>query len=308
MKLTRIHNNINIRRYQLPEKIFMRKKTVSLIRVMMVVAVIILVGFLGFVKETTAAEKGAKGAEVMEKCAQCHEDVVKAFNANAHNALGALCTDCHGTAEKHMAEGGALDTIVGFKKESSLKNAAQCLKCHKTSASQFMSGPHGKASLDCTQCHGIHSKTVGTKLLKQEPNKLCSTCHQEIYSQFMLNERHRLQEGILQCTTCHNVHEPAARVRLGGFKNETCAQCHRDKNGPFVYEHAASRIEGCTVCHEVHGSPNRHMLKHQVVSELCFSCHTQAPSWHSRFTTTETNCVTCHSAIHGSNLDKLFLK
>jgi hypothetical protein len=44
------------------------------------------------------------------------------------------------------------------------------------------------------------------------------------------------------------------------------------------------------------------------VGDLCFGCHTAAVSWHSRFAVTETNCTNCHSAIHGSNLDKLFLK
>jgi DmsE family decaheme c-type cytochrome len=293
-------NNNTIRRYQLPKKIFMRVSIVG--------AAIILVCCIGFLTEVSAAEKGPKGAEVMEKCAQCHEDVVKAFKGNPHDSLGAVCTDCHGAADKHIAEGAALETIVAFKgKQTTLTDVKQCLQCHKNSAAQYMSSPHGKASMDCVQCHSIHGKS-GAKLLKVDSNKLCSTCHEDVSSQFMLNERHRLKEGVLQCVTCHNVHQPATRERLGGFKDEACAKCHTDKVGPFVFEHEASRIEGCTVCHETHGSPNRHMLKHQTVGELCFSCHASAPSWHSRFTTVDTNCVSCHAAIHGSNLDKLFLK
>jgi predicted CXXCH cytochrome family protein len=85
-------------------------------------------------------------------------------------------------------------------------------------------------------------------------------------------------------------------------------QCHTDKSGPYLFEHGASRIEGCTACHEVHGSPNRHMLTQQSISDLCFSCHTHAVSWHSRFNSTSTNCTVCHSTIHGSNLSKIFLK
>jgi DmsE family decaheme c-type cytochrome len=304
MRIVYIRN----RRYQLPEKIFMQKKKWShLKKVMIVGAAIFLIG-AGFLLQTSAADKKSNSAEEMEKCAQCHEDVAKAFKTNGHNSLGAVCVDCHGNAEKHMAEGGALETIVTFKgKETAIQNTKQCLKCHKNSAAQYMAGPHGKASLDCTQCHSIHGKTKA-KFLKAEESKLCSSCHQDIYSQFQLNERHRLLEGVLQCSSCHNVHEPATRERLGGFKQEACLKCHTDKGGPFLHEHLASRIEGCTVCHETHGSPNRHMLKHQNVAELCFSCHTEAPSWHSRFTTVDTNCVSCHSAIHGSNLDKLFLK
>lgn len=290
----------------MPEKIVSRKKKWSLGRILMVIAVIFLFGLAG-VTNATSAEKAAKGSEVLEKCSQCHEDVVKAFSGKGHHALGAVCTDCHGKAEKHMEEGGALNTIVTFK-GTAIQNNRQCLACHKTSAGQFMASPHGRASLDCTKCHQIHGKEAGEKFLKLKAGKLCNSCHEDISAQFMLNERHRLQEGILACTSCHNPHEPSASQRLGGFKQEACIKCHQDKGGPFVHEHEASRIEGCTVCHETHGSPNRHMLKHQAVSELCFSCHTTAPSWHAYFPASGANCVSCHTAIHGSNLDKLFLK
>jgi predicted CXXCH cytochrome family protein len=112
----------------------------------------------------------------------------------------------------------------------------------------------------------------------------------------------------LECTTCHDQHSPATGQRLGGFKHESCLKCHTDKGGPFLYEHGASRIEGCRACHEVHGSPNKHMLTHQSVSDLCFSCHVMAPSFHARFDSYSTNCTVCHATVHGSNLSKIFLK
>ncbi|MCK4762259.1 MAG: hypothetical protein KAW12_08690 [Candidatus Aminicenantes bacterium] len=58
----------------------------------------------------------------------------------------------------------------------------------------------------------------------------------------------------------------------------------------------------------MHGSPNRHMLTFQNSGELCFSCHTTSPYRHAYFRAGSTNCVTCHSTIHGSNFDELFLK
>ena len=30
---------------------------------------------------------------------------------------------------------------------------------------------------------------------------------------------------------------------------------------------------GCAACHEVHGSPNRHLLRHQTQVNLCYECH-----------------------------------
>ncbi|MBM3285356.1 MAG: cytochrome C, partial [Candidatus Aminicenantes bacterium] len=186
--------------------------------------------------------------------------------------------------------------------------SGRCLACHAKDSPRFPASPHARASLDCTSCHAVHAEKLTPNLLRTSADKNCLTCHQDVFAEFQLNERHRLQEGILSCTTCHNPHEPAARGRLGGFQQETCLKCHPDKGGPNVYEHRASQVEGCAVCHEVHGSPNRHLLKFQNSADLCFSCHAAAPAWHSRFTSGGTNCITCHTAIHGSNLSRLFLK
>jgi DmsE family decaheme c-type cytochrome len=263
-------------------------------------AAVLIVGLVGlFPSAAVAEEKGAK----IEACAECHEDLAGAFKGSSHFAMKAVCTDCHGDAAKHLEEAEA-GNILAFKGETAMDQTKQCLTCHKKHGGQYMSGPHAKASMACTSCHRIHKKSY-----MSHPSKLCVSCHQDVYAEFQLNERHRLQEGVLECTSCHDPHGPVMKVRLSGaFKNQTCLKCHTDKGGPFVYEHEASVVEGCTVCHEVHGSPNRHMLKMQRVGDLCFGCHTAAVSWHSRFAAFETNCANCHSAIHGSNLDKLFLK
>jgi DmsE family decaheme c-type cytochrome len=255
------------------------------------------------------AAKPAQQAKDAETCGACHEDVVKAFVSRPHAALsGQSCTACHGSGEKHIEEGGK--TGVFAFKASDLVNEKtdKCLTCHAKDNPQFMKSPHGKASLDCTTCHSVHGEEAASPLLKTKENKVCARCHEDIFALFQLNERHRLQEGVMTCTTCHNPHEPASRTMLGGFKQEECIKCHTDKGGPFLYEHQASRVEGCTVCHEVHGSPNRRMLTHQNVADVCFSCHAEAPAWHGYFSPEGTNCVNCHSAIHGSNLDKRFLR
>ncbi len=239
-------------------------------------------------------------------CAECHEDMAKAFQITPHASNS--CVACHDDPDVHLEEGGGPNIFAYTAENLSNEKSKKCLSCHSQDNARFFASPHGKSSMDCTSCHAIHTEKVMPALLKTSSLKNCSTCHQDVFAQFQLNERHRLQEGILSCSTCHDPHEPSARERLGGFKHESCLTCHTDKGGPFLYEHGASRIEGCTSCHEVHGSPNRHMLTHQSTADLCFSCHGVAPDWHSRFDAYSTNCTVCHATIHGSNLSKIFLK
>jgi DmsE family decaheme c-type cytochrome len=255
----------------------------------------------------TATAEPAYQDQDFETCADCHEEVVEAFVAMPH-AAGGSCTACHGDAEEHLEEGGG-PNIFAFGSED-LPNAksAMCQSCHAKTNPRYAASPHGKAAMDCTVCHTVHAKTANPAQLRIPDPKNCTQCHEAVMAQFQLNERHRLQEGIMQCSTCHDPHEPSARERLGGFKHEACLKCHTDKGGPFLYEHEASRIEGCTACHEVHGSPNRRMLTHHSIADLCFSCHGAAPSWHSRFDSYSSNCTSCHATIHGSNLSKIYLK
>ncbi len=243
----------------------------------------------------------------VEACADCHEDMAKAFLAAPHGVTN-TCTGCHGDAEQHLEEGGGPNIFAFSAEDLSPAKTNKCLSCHIESNSSYMASEHGKAAIDCMTCHTVHGHTTEKSLLKVNETKSCSICHSDVISQFELNERHRLQEGIMQCTTCHNPHESSTRERLGGFKHEACFSCHTDKAGPFLYEHEASRIEGCSACHDVHGSPNRHMLTMHNIADLCFSCHIMAPSFHARFDSLSSNCATCHSTIHGSNLDKIFLK
>ncbi len=259
----------------------------------------------------------ADTSKLVAKCAECHEDLAKGFKMGPHftidtkglaKGIGAdfSCGSCHGDLKKHIEDAEA-GNIFAFKStDPTTKKSNQCLKCHKDNKADYFASSHAKAALDCTECHSVHKKTK-RYLLKSGPTKSCYKCHQDVFAKFNLNEKHKLKEGALKCGDCHDPHKPAATERLAGFKQEACFKCHTNKQGPFLYEHNAVRVEGCTACHDVHGSPNRHMLITQSVSELCYSCHSRVPGWHSRFTP-ESNCVSCHSTIHGSNFNPKFVK
>ncbi len=278
-------------------------------------------GLIGLVIIMASFLSGAKPLAQEKQfgiCAECHEDTCADFTLMRHAAIEekkwtdtahqaeTMCANCHGDPTTHLEEGGGPGTIFAFKETDDIQSKTKkCLNCHSGTRARFLASPHGKAAMDCTNCHEELMKATP---VKKTPTEICVSCHDDVFAKFKLNERHRLQEGILGCTTCHDQHAPIEREQLAGFKHESCLRCHADKGGPFLYEHGASRIEGCRACHEVHGTPNRHMLTHQSTSDLCFSCHTTAVSWHSRFDSRTTNCAVCHSAIHGSNLSKIFLK
>jgi DmsE family decaheme c-type cytochrome len=102
---------------------------------------------------------------------------------------------------------------------------------------------------------------------------------------------------------------------------EPCMKCHADKQGPFVFEHAAVRVDGCEACHFPHGSANPRLMRRPVVATMCLECHNgggsfgrnaqgipvQTPS-HNMADPRYHNCTSCHVRVHGSNADARFLR
>jgi DmsE family decaheme c-type cytochrome len=135
-----------------------------------------------------------------------------------------------------------------------------------------------------------------------------------VRASFLLTERHPVEQGGVDCTDCHNPHAPAQRRLLGGFKQDDCLRCHSEFRGPWFFEHQAVAVEGCMACHAPHGSVNRHLLTYQRVGDLCLQCHPSQPFFHVAVdgagdrTTGINDCTRCHTQIHGSNNDALFLR
>jgi len=158
-------------------------------------------------------------------------------------------------------------------------------------------------------------------LVKNEP-QLCLTCHNEMKGQFTQPFHHRVLEGAMKCSDCHNPHGgfEAKQARLNTGADASCMKCHADKQGPFVFEHAPSKVEGCAICHTPHGASNPKMLKRNNVNQLCLECHSNvalktgeidtpgAPSFHNQATVRYQNCTTCHAKIHGSNTSSVFFR
>jgi DmsE family decaheme c-type cytochrome len=295
------------------------------------VALVLLASLAALSPVDFAAAQALDAATTATLCGACHRDKFAALANNPHAALNVgdtlACLDCHGDVERHIAAGGARGTVFAFRDEAPSEQSGKCLNCHAGTHPDYARSPHAAAGLACGSCHLQHGSDTGAPsllhgvALPQErasigaQSAVCFDCHSESFAEFSFNERHRIEEGSLECVSCHDPHAAESRFLLGAFKQEQCTDCHTDKRGPFVFEHAASRVEGCTACHAPHGSPNRHLLSHQRVAETCFSCHAEVPQFHLGFSPVapvrfglDSQCTNCHSSIHGSNFDPAFLR
>lgn len=267
-----------------------------------------------------------------EQCKTCHENqfnTVKgtkhfsalglngdAKNATAnHNVQG--CESCHGPASAHVEGGGDKSKIFTFKNVTSEETAQQCLKCHANNQDHqsFLNSEHNRAGVTCTSCHSVHGAKVKTAQLREKDPGLCFSCHAKEKASFMKPFHHRVNEGLVKCSDCHNVHggNVEHQLRSTGAQDAVCFKCHTEKRGPFVYEHAPVKTEGCSACHTPHGSSNPRLLTRARVNTLCIGCHSSLSGGmnsgnnHSQ-NVARQSCIACHSQIHGSNSNNRFFK
>ncbi|MCL1164447.1 DmsE family decaheme c-type cytochrome [Shewanella chilikensis] len=207
------------------------------------------------------------------------------------------------------------------------KGADSCLMCHKKDPKvmALFKGTHGgmnnsrlpMAGLQCEACHGPMGKhnrggkepmiSFGpeSKLSAESQNSVCLDCHQNTEQMAWHNSLHNLEQ--VACADCHNPHGSLTESALKQSSiNTTCYECHADKRGPVLWEHAPV-VENCANCHNAHGSVNEALLKARV-PQLCQQCH--ADDGHASRAVSQSginafgsgkSCLNCHSQIHGSN-------
>jgi len=210
-----------------------------------------------------------------------------------------------------------------MKNRSANEVSATCLNCHEKTGEQAHGklSEHFRAGVGCTTCHELHPtpqhqaemhKIGKMAMLREKQSDLCLSCHNTVNADFNKPTHHRLKEGILDCTSCHNPHGTEQAHQLRADTKTLCVKCHQDKRGPFVYEHDGMALDGCIACHDSHGSASRNMLKNRDPRTLCLSCHSNAsaigvPHGRANFSIPTTgDCTRCHAQIHGSNRSEYF--
>jgi DmsE family decaheme c-type cytochrome len=267
-----------------------------------------------------------------EACKTCHEDLYNSWEKTPHrkttlNKAGGPskqgCEGCHGPGADHVAGDGDKSKIFVFENASTKDVNAHCMTCHEggTQHMNAINSSHTQNDVSCISCHSPHHAQTKEFLLVKAQPELCYSCHLQQKSQFQMPFRHRVIEGLVQCSDCHNPHGTvgAKQVRASATQDAVCFTCHADKQGPFVFEHEPVKIEGCSSCHIPHGGANPHMLRVSNVNLLCLQCHTNVtanakagsapgtPSFHSQQTFFKS-CTLCHSQVHGSNFDQTLFK
>ena len=246
-------------------------------------------------------------------CTICHGDAHPGIERSPHASLtedpeAAGCESCHGPGSAHVMRGGAKEAIRNPARLPKEQRAGFCLDCHGKNSRMFAwdHGAHASAGLDCMTCHEPLAP-IGEGAKKTAP-ELCFACHGDVRAAFALPNHHPLAAGAVGCSDCPEVHGPASGPLSVAARKEKCFTCHRDKEGPFLYEHEADRTDGCTVCHQPHGSVNRRLLTHRTTRDLCITCHT-TPASHTMVAGSPfLNCLNCHGSIHGSYVDKRFFR
>lgn len=107
------------------------------------------------------------------------------------------CSDCH-SKDKNVNAG-----LIAPKREL-------CGVCHK----DFIKGHnvHGPVAVgDCLACHLPHNSQYPS-LLKEDPDQICATCHQESRLATAMHDRFLVKT--ISCGECHDPHAGDARYFL----------------------------------------------------------------------------------------------
>jgi DmsE family decaheme c-type cytochrome len=270
------------------------------------------------VQQAAAPSSGYAGEQM---CITCHEEKTKGYHGSAHNraqnprtpAAGKGCESCHGPGQAHVEGGGDKTKIKNPASMTPSESNEACTTCHnRSNHSEWDGSKHEARNVSCVTCHSVHApKSEKAQLKTETQQETCVQCHRREVNKVHKTAHMPVREGKLECSTCHNPHgsQNVKMLREGNSISESCASCHAEKRGPFLFEHMPVR-ESCVTCHDPHGSNNERMLVAKQPM-LCQRCHIHArhPAtiYDGTTITARSNrivgrsCVNCHSMIHGSN-------
>lgn len=303
-------------------------------------AAALLLASLGLATSALAADEGdgadkdaslpaytEKGADT---CLKCHggeeEPHVSAIMKGPHGVIGdedtpfagSQCEACHGPGGDHAARvrfGEERPPMPAFGANSLWSEEREnriCADCHRSQAHGDWAGSvHQRQDVACADCHEPHARRDPVTVTSRQP-EVCFDCHVEQKAQASRAYAHPLRHGQMDCAACHEPHGSLTEDMLARpTLNQTCYECHAEKRGPHLWEHAPV-TEDCTLCHRPHGSNHEGLLT-QRSPLLCQQCHSRLghpsigrtgndlPSGSPSPFLLSRGCTNCHTQVHGSN-------
>ncbi len=80
-------------------------------------------------------------------------------------------------------------------------------------------------------------------------------------------------QGAKRCADCHQTQQTAAGTSVGELKSyKACFECHPAVEFELIHSHPLEPIEHCQMCHSMHGSSRKSLLK-APAKKLCAECH-----------------------------------
>ncbi len=265
-----------------------------------------------------------KGADT---CLGCHEEpgvlgIFSTPHAVARDPRTPFaqqqCESCHGPGGDHarrLRPGQERPAPLAFATHATLSESGTngiCLSCHQSAALTHWTGSiHEREGIACIDCHQLHA-LKDPVMTRGGQAGVCVECHAQVRAESFQASHHPIREGQTICSDCHrphgNLHDD---LLVRETTNQTCFECHAEKRGPFLWEHAPA-AEDCTSCHKAHGSNHPALLRKRAPL-LCQECHSRAG--HPAIPHTEArlpqkapsamlllgSCTNCHSQVHGSN-------
>lgn len=228
----------------------------------------------------------ADGADL---CFGCHDrDSFTGDNMHGPVAHGS-CTVCH------LPHGSDFDRLLRL----SVKDL--CFYCHTDFADNIANARYVHSAIlerDCAACHNPHG-SGNAYLLRGDSTELCFECHTEMRDKYRRSlNRHKPLYVEDKCGNCHSSHFSDHASLLILDSKELCYSCHgrtdtsrssalrnieKEVEGKAVV-HAPLAEEGCSGCHDAHGSSYSLLLTGPYPGSfyspyrpelygLCFQCH-----------------------------------
>lgn len=277
--------------------------------------------------EPTYTDRGA------DRCLKCHDelsefpvmDIFKTKHAEVADLRTPMaklqCETCHGPGSEHadmrLDEDEPRPPIRDFGHRGAETPVAEqnavCTSCHDDGhRAAWRGSAHQSSDVACADCHQIHTTHDPVLTATEQPN-VCFDCHARQRAESYRASSHPIRHGLVTCASCHDPHGSLTPAMLRQpTLNQTCYECHAEKRGPFLWEHAPA-TEDCALCHQPHGSNHRPLLT-QRAPLLCQQCHSQAGHPSIAYNgdllpggsptagfLLGRSCLNCHSQVHGSN-------